>query len=116
MTTTAWHSKNGGAVIDTRSRNSNDTPSAGPLLDSDLAYLDGTPVPPPAVRCAPRRKRGALARLWRALQIAFIDWRIRTDEDYIAQCERDGILGTRSLRHFRDNVAELRVQRALLLD
>lgn len=44
------------------------TTRPGPLVDSDLQHLDDTPVPPPAVRCAPRRRLSLIVRAWRWLR------------------------------------------------
>lgn len=50
-------------------------------VDSDLQHLDDTPVPPPIVRCAPKRPRNWIVRLWRAVVLHHLREQLACLED-----------------------------------
>ena len=85
-------------------------------VDSDMQFLDDTPVPTPAVRCAPRaRRRNVLVRAWRAVVL----WKLRHDLECL-QAEREGYqaagvpLGAQYLANCADQERDLRSRIAML--
>lgn len=71
-------------------------------VDSDLQHLDDTPVPPPFVRCAPKRPRNWIARAWRGLQLLAL----REKLDCLTH-ERDGYVAAGLAREkYLKNCAE----------
>lgn len=55
-----------------------------------------------------------IAAILRRVRAAVLRWNIASAEQYIAACERDGIMGTATLRAWRDQLAADRVALALL--
>ena len=55
--------------------------------DSDHAYLDETPMPPPIVRCPPRARPPVWIRAWRAVRRAVLGF-IYANEVACLQAER----------------------------
>jgi hypothetical protein len=53
-------------------------------------------------------------RVWIAVQIAFIRWRIASDEAYLAELAREGITAGANLQAWRDELAAQRVKLAVL--
>lgn len=58
-------------------------------------------------------RRPLLLRLQRAIAIAWYRYEIRSDEQWIADCERDGITDTEQMHLQRKAVAALRVRLAI---
>jgi hypothetical protein len=61
------------------------------------------------------RRDGPLLRLWLWLQVWNLRWNIESAEVYMAECERDGIMDSQTLRHWRDCMAAERCELATLL-
>lgn len=81
---------------------------------SDLQHLDDTPVPPPAVRCAPRRHSWPV-RLYRRLQIRFLLWRERCSREEREAYAAQGVpLGRAYLSNCMEFESEMRGKAALL--
>lgn len=91
----------------------------GPLLDSDLQHFDDTPIPPPAVRCAPRPRLSALVRAWRWLRRRELqkklDALVSEREGYMAVAAAHGrSLGPVYLRNCEEQERDLRNRIAML--
>lgn len=68
-------------------RRDGDTKLARDLHDSDHAYLDETPMPPPIIRCAPRARPPVWVRAWRAIRRAVLGF-LYANEVACLQAER----------------------------
>lgn len=55
-------------------------------------------------------RHGLLRRLARLARIAWLRWEISSAEDWIRDCERDGIYGTEQLREIERQIGVLRVR------
>lgn len=53
---------------------------------------------------------GLAARLTRAIQRAWLRWHIAELTTYLRACERDGLVDSLSLRHWRGQLAALEVR------
>lgn len=49
-------------------------------------------------------------RLWRAVRIAWLNFEIRSAEEWVGMCQREGISGTESVKYQRGHIEALRVQ------
>ena len=79
---------------------------------------DGQPSPAEActelgAHTAPTRRRG-LAQAFTLFKIWTLRYRIRSNELYLAECERHGITTGRNLSLFRDDLASMLDQLAVL--
>lgn len=88
-------------------------------VDSDLQHLDDTPVPPPIVRCAPKRPRNWIARAWRRIVLAVLreelDCIVAEREAYqVAATARGYLLGAQYLANCADQERDLRSRIAML--
>lgn len=59
-------------------------------------------------------KPGFLGRLRIRVQILALRYRIWSTEDWIKDCERDGITDSLNMREFRRDLGRMRCQRAML--
>ena len=84
----------------------------GRLDPADFADTDGATQPVshvigsnwPGSRSVARKistRPSYLARLSRWVRCTALRWQIRSTEEYVADCEFDGVLDTNSLREFR---------------
>lgn len=84
-----------------------------PVSDSELDDLEADE----AVFAQPSRiptRRSLLSRCWRAIRAGWLRWQISATEQYLRDCERDGIVDSLSIREFRLCIEEMRVELALL--
>lgn len=84
------------------------------LHDSDRADLDDTPIPPPAVRCLPRRV-GTLQRVWRRVRIAWFLYCERCSREERESYADSGVpLGRDYLKNALAFESEMRGRAAML--
>jgi len=84
------------------------------MHESDRMDLDETPIPPPPVRCLPRRI-GPLQRLWRRAQIAWFLYCERCSrEERDSYAARGVPLGKAYLRNCLEYERDMRSKAALL--
>lgn len=95
----------GVSSIDTHRDAATDSEVAAWLSDAELAGL-----------ADPKPVRPWWSRAWRAVLRQWKRWQIRSTEQYLRDCARDGLSDSLSLREFRLQLEELRVELALLED
>jgi hypothetical protein len=98
---------NGGATVDTTR---GDAFYAGAqheqwLSDAELAARLPSRIP---------TRRPLLVRWWRAALRLWVRWQISATEQYLDDCERDGITDSLSIRDFHRQLDAMRVRLALL--
>lgn len=54
------------------------------------------------------------ARLLTRLHILWLQWDVASTEQYMRECNPDGLLNTKSLRRFEEDIAVKRVEIAIL--
>ena len=86
-------------------QNLNDTEPGGLLTSEDFKPRRPVVIP---------TRRTLIARIWRAVQRGVLRWEIGANEQWLLDCEHDGVLTPRMRRQVEAQTQEMRVRLAVL--
>ena len=61
-----------------------------------------------------RRKPSVTDAIWRRISLAFVRWALDSEERWVRDCRRDGVLESRHMKYIRQQAQTLRVKARML--